>query len=265
MKSVRVPLFVLLLLLAVGSSQASDAVLVPVFYGGPGALGSSWRTKLTIFNNSDQALEGIRVGYACGIPEGCHQALVAHSLRTLTAGDGFQYNTGFLLYPGISNADVSYSLRVYDVSAADRRFGAEIPVVPLDSFSLKELQLLDIPIDGRFRLTLRAYAIPPATARVRVDVVEDTEPTFLAPTLPPRVLVERFYDLQRPLSFPETGSFSVPAAVVVTDLLTPLPTDVSGQVRIVVQSVTPDVPIWAFATITNNETQEVAIATPTAP
>jgi hypothetical protein len=249
----------ILLLSVTAVAYAADGVLVPVFYGDPGEFGSLWRTRLTIFNNSDHAVDGITLDYACAIPEGCPAPMPPRSSATLVATNGFRYTNGFLLYTGMEQPEVSYSLRVYDESRAGTSYGTDIPVVPLDSFSEKPLELLDVSTDAAFRVTLRAYAIPPAQPRIRVSVFQDTVPSnFQAP--PAQLLSEQFYDLTRPPLGPSTGSFSRPAGIVIGDLITP--TTSATPVRIEVQSVTPGVPIWALASVTNNATQQVTVVVP---
>lgn len=122
------------------------------------------------------------------------------------------------------------------------------------------MELLDVTTDPAFRVTLRAYAIPPAHPRVRVAVFQDTPLTdFQVPAS--RLLSERFFDLTTSPFGPLTGSFSRPAGIVIGDVVAP--TALATPVRIEVQSVTPGVPVWAFASVTNNVTQQVTTVTPT--
>jgi hypothetical protein len=249
-----------MLLLSVAlAAHAADGVLVPIFYGDPGAFGSLWRTRLTIFNNSDRAVNGILINFECPIPEGCLAPIPPRSSVTLVAANGFRYTNGFLLYTAVVQPEVSYSVRVYDESRSGASYGTDIPVVPLDSFSEKQLELLDVPMDAAFRVTLRAYAIPPAQPRVRVSVFQDTPFSFFQVPAA-RLLSERFYDLTTAPFGPSTGSFARPAGIVIGDLLTP--TASATPVRVEVQSVTPGVPVWAFASVTNNATQQVTVVVP---
>jgi len=251
----------LFLLTFASFAVASDGVLIPIFYGGPGAFGSLWRTRLAIFNNSDQPLKGITFNSLCPIPEGCLAPIPPKSSLTLIASDGFRYINGFLLYPGIDQPDVWYSLRVYDESRAGANFGTDVPAVPLDSFSERQLQLLGVPTGSAFRVTLRVYAIPPVAPRVRVAVFQDTE--LSSAQAPPAILVrERIYTVEPSPFGPSSGSYSRPSGIVVGDLFDGLPSGLADAVRIEVQSATPGVPIWAFASVTNNATQLVTVVVP---
>jgi hypothetical protein len=78
--------------------------------------------------------------------------------------------------------------------------------------------------------------------------------------MPARLIAERSYDLAMSPFGPLSGSFSRPSGIVIGDLLTG--TESAGPVRIEVQSATPGVPIWAFASVTNNATQHVTVIVP---
>ena len=240
------------------AAAANQGVLVPIFYGDAGANGSLWRTRLTIFNHSDIPLPGIPIVLQCPIPEGCQQPIPAKSSVSLLATNGFRYPLGFFLFSGADTSDVWYSVRVFDESRSGTNYGTDVPVVPLSAFTSQPLQILDIPTDPAFRVTLRVYAIPPAAPRVRVAVVQDPSPTFGSQQNPPIPLKETSYDLA-PSSDPSTVSFSRPSGAVIGDLLSGVRS--AGQVRVEVQS-TDGTPIWAFAAITNNATQFVSVAVP---
>jgi hypothetical protein len=60
-----------------------------------------------------------------------------------------------------------------------------------------------------------------------------------------------------------SGALSRPSAVMISDPLGASASEADGsRFRIGVQSQTPGVPIWAFATVTNNETQRVTVISP---
>ncbi len=246
----------LCLFLAAATASATDGVLIPVFFGGPGAFGATWRTRVNLFNHSDSEVPAIPILYPCGIPEGCFRPLPPRSAYSFTAVDGTKYGTGFFLYTG---KEVSCSTRVYDISRSDVNYGTEIPVVPMDSFSSNALQLLDVPADGAARATLRLYAVPPAAPQVRVRIFRDAPIDSGLPIPPPSLLRETMYDLQLPQFGPATGSFSRPSGLVIGDLLAGITSD--RPVRVEVQS-DGGAPVWAMATVTNNRSQVVTVIAP---
>src|SRR5438105_3909947 len=60
---------------------------------------------------------------------------------------------------------ISLSLRVQDVSREARTWGTTVPVVRERDAFTGRLQLLDVPVDDRFRVALRVYDFdePPAS------------------------------------------------------------------------------------------------------
>jgi hypothetical protein len=261
----RLSFLVCLSLVVTVSAVASDGVLVPIFFAGPGSNGSLWFTRLVVFNNSDRPLQGIQFVFfdGCAFPNGCLAPIPPRSSLVATTPDNTNFNNGFFLFPGIEQPDVWYVLRVIDRSRLLVNNGTDVPVVPIDSFSEKPLQLLDVPVDDVSRVTLRVYGISPATPRVRVTVFQDSQPTLSFQPLPSQLLSEHFYNLAIPQSpSPATGSFSRPSGVVINDLFDTATTATALHVRIEVQSTTPGAPIWALASVTNNASQAVTIIAP---
>lgn len=263
MKSILLTL--IMLTATISSAAPGEAVLVPVFFGDTGAHGSIWRTRLTVRNDSDRSLTGIHLSLPCPIPEGCPIAFPPRFTWTAIATDGFRYELGFLLFPETEGAEVSYALRVYDESRSGANYGTDIPVVPLSDFSTRTMQLLDVPLDPASRLTLRIYAQPPAVPRVRVRTYDDPPliEWFNDDSIPEsRLLSETFYDLTRSQSFPDSGSFSRPSGTVVSDVLASVPESAPESVRVEIQTMDGSVPIWAFISVTNNDTQLVTAIVP---
>ena len=81
-------------------------------------------------------------------------------------------------------------------------------------------------------------------------------------------LIVRIGDEVHQLPFPKSGDPFVPNMVTFTDF--PLPkTGGDGTVRVIIHTpglhagvLSPATPIWAFITVTNNDTQHVTTITP---
>lgn len=134
--------------------------------------------------------------------------------------------------------NMSANLRVLDTSRAGLNFGTEIPVVD-DSKFRDRITLLGVPLDSRFRNTLRIYSTRATTMRVTVeghppmDVPLASGTDFFTPAY--GTLAE----------FPAgTGV----ATVTIEHAPSPLPV------------VPPQ--FWAFISVTNNETQMITTITP---
>jgi hypothetical protein len=252
-----------------------ERVLVPVVVAAatPGAYGSVWQTELVTRNEADQSVD------ISDNPFGlCNQCIpyAPHSTFRIPLYAS-NPNAGRFLYigsPGVRN--VTFTLRVQDISRQALTWGTTIPVVrDRDVFGGK-LQLLDIPIDSRFRAALRVYDFEPPTEAT------------------PRVVRLRIYDMcgigqidtrcantplvDTSLTLVASGHESYPAfpqspgTVFIGDLagtfeqLANLPPvnlpDSTPRVRLDVDPVTPSLRFWAFVSVTNNETQHVTVISP---
>lgn len=218
------------------SAKFFERVLVPVIYNGPGALGSNWVTELSLRNNNDTIVQPWH-------PIGGSSAIAPASV--LRFGSGNVPGGLFLVVPRAAGGAMSFHGAVRDTSRSDREWGTEIPIVREKDFQ-QSVDLLDIPTDPRFRTMLRVYSLAPlpnAAAGVNIYSLADG-----------KNLRSFFW----PLS---SCADAVPCADqpgfgAVADLTAGLSAERVG-VR-----VTGFTPIWAFVTVTNNETQHVTVVSP---
>jgi hypothetical protein len=230
-----------------GDATASfDPILFPIFTPPVhGAFGSEFHTRGKFWNED---LTNVLSLY--GIDSSCY--LFSPVIDPLTP-----YNLGpsgqeFGILPACSTSigrifwvpkgtdTLAANLRVTDVTRQASSHGVEIPVVHRDEFR-ERVSLLDVPIDARFRNTLRVYSL--LRGVVLVNVVVGNVPGTI--TLQPG---ENIFE---------------PAYAEFTNF--PLPHELpQGQatVRVVVDARTEGTPIWAFITVTNNETQQITTITP---
>lgn len=199
-----------------------------------GQQGSRWETTWQVQNGSDHLLRIVPAG-----------EVAPHTTRAMEVQRRDGLDGVFVWLPRSLNLDVGMNLRVRDVSRTANDRGTEVPIIPIGTFA-KTVRLVDIPTDARFRATLRAYAPAPVVARMRVygDAA--------AP------LAEREIVLSREAIAIETTLQPIPAAAML-DPLTPAVRAGGAKVRV---ELTADVPLWAMASITNNETQQVTLVTP---
>ncbi|HYR30162.1 MAG TPA: IPT/TIG domain-containing protein [Thermoanaerobaculia bacterium] len=133
------------------------------------------------------------------------------------------------------------NLRVFDSSRDAFNFGTELPVVPLSEFTLRPIKLLGVPGDPRFRNTLRIYAEGETSVTVVID------------------------DMAWHLPLLGGANALDPAYAEFTDFPAGI---ASFDVTIIPSSVTPPMPglnaprVWAFISVTNNETQLITTITP---
>jgi hypothetical protein len=156
---------------------------------------------------------------------------------------------------------VIFNLRVRDLSRQALTWGTTIPVIREAQTFASRLELLDVPTDARFRVALRVYDFDAPNSRsVRLRIYDRSKDNPV-PTLPPQTaLVDVVLRLETPV---EDVYGAIPASAAVTDLIGAFPQLSSAPiVRIVLDPVSTDLRFWAFASVTNDETQHVTAITP---
>lgn len=227
-----------------GAPQTFERVLLPVFTPPVhGAFGSEFHTDLRIGARRD-VLE------IYGLDQNCEILCIPPGFTNpylLFAGNEVKPNQAlyngkpgrFLYLPAEQIDALSANLRVHDVSRADLNFGTEIPVVRQRDFVADSVVLLGVPTDPRFRNTLRIYGFDASTVTVYVE------------GRPP---------VQVPLQ--EGTDVFDPAYAVFTDFPVgsePVTVIIEAEVHF---SPVIFAPIWAFVTVTNNETQVISTISP---
>lgn len=159
------------------------------------------------------------------------------------------------------------SLRVHDLSRQDKSFGAIVPVVPENRFG-RALTLVGLPgEDPNFRLNLRIYSLTTdANVQANVQAFATNPHQEVIDTAQDVLLGSRSFSLLPP-SVVGSGPGSqppgsAPSYLSIGDLKTITGGKTAPLYRLEISSTTPGVTIWAFATITNNDTQEVTVVSP---
>jgi IPT/TIG domain-containing protein len=225
-------------------AEGFDAVLLPIFSPPVhGAFGSEFRTIVRTTNKSTSDVLHLYLGaISCDGP-----APVGGAGDPLTfQPDGTTYSlpascsrwpAGIVYVPKTQATALSMNLRVLDVTRQATSQGTEIPIVRPERMTTNPIVLIGIPIDSRFRNTLRIYATRQVDEFVTVTVNGNSHLVHLTPG--------------RNLFEPSYGTFGeFPAG--------------DGQTMNV--RIDPPLPpgtaIWAFITVTNDETQEITTITP---
>lgn len=233
--------------------------LVPLGTGQvPGANGSLWSTELTVFNRA--AHPAVLTGgvFHPFILDPPPVTPVVEPGETESVEVYAVNSDGAFLWVARPLADnVHFSLRVRDVSKNAQSWGTAIPLVPHEDFH-DMVRLIDIPTDSRYRATLRIYhwaASGPQSVQVRIYVPGQTEPALQFEA-----------GSSAPLPNVQTDFAANPATARI-DLLTPEVRALGPRIRIEVDNGSPPIsppapPVWAFVSVTNNETQQVTTITP---
>ena len=225
---------------------AFERVLLPLFIPPVnGAFGSHFVTELRVANPWTSEVEVIGLLPRCSV-SACVFPDPAETLYPIVPGDSredfeFLGRPGWFLYVPNSSRMPAMNLRVFDSSRGSLNFGTEIPVVQEREFTVNPFQLLGVPLDPRFRNTLRIYATGTTSVSVRIgDRVWHVPVVGGANPLEP--------------AYAQFSEFPVGGGTV--------------DVTIVPQTVVPPMPglvperVWAFISVTNNETQLITTISP---
>jgi hypothetical protein len=238
--------------------------LIPIFQNEmTGALGSRWQVD-TWFYYSSAAPGGPTI-----VPSPfCRDGICFFSLHLLLDGEFQPLPIEPRSYPGTSvllhvesqyAAAFTFVSRIRDVSREQDSAGTEIPVVHEDRIAEQPVRLLNVPIATKFRNMLRVYALPEiANPEVEVRYYRMTERSSLFADRTPlrieRLRLRTYAAMQGFLLHPSLAE--VPGFESAPEL--------AGQTAlwIDVVPITPGLRIWAFVSITNNDTQQVTLVTP---
>jgi hypothetical protein len=220
-----------------------ERILFPVLFNTAGAHGSQWVSEAAVANPQPWYVETYNdvVPFEC-IDYPCGERLSPGSFLAFT-GAGYPQGVA-LIAPRAEAADLAFTLRIRDTSRTAEGFGTQVPVVrERDMFRGTDLTLLDIPIDPRYRTKLRMYVFDSGEhdAQVTLDRAGGTQ-TFNVP-------VRRTCTDRECHATPWYAELDLPAGAV----------NEVGNVYVSIGG--HESPAWAFASVTNNVTQQVTIVT----
>jgi hypothetical protein len=232
-----------------GVPPAFERVLLPIFTEPVhGAFGSEFHTALRIVNSGPGHANMYGLRRSCQEDPFCptddDEPYRPGSPDKEVRPEDVAYtgNPGRMLWIEKNDTvDMSFNLRVHDVTRSALNFGTEIPVVRENDWAINRIVLPGVPADPRFRNTLRIYGQFPFIAKVTVG---DRAPVRLT------------------LS-DTTTLFDVPYAVFSDFPISSGPVRVTIEAESLVTPVGPStIPMWAMITVTNNDTQLISTITP---
>ena len=228
--------------------EVFDAVLLPIFVPlTAGANGSQFFTTFSIWSIAGPDIVVFGIGIGChGIVDCPPEPNVLTTILRARQGSAERFlrptgDPGAVIWmPKGSYERIAASLRVADNSRYQDSFGTRIPIVPGREFRSDIVVLLDVAVLGSFRDMLRVYSLDPQTS-VHVRVIRSDSP---------RIDQEFDLDLRDPPDVYHPGYAQFSGFVM------------EDNVRIEVESLTPGKRIWAFVSVTNNETQQITVVAP---
>jgi len=222
-----------------------ERVLFPVLFSSRGGHGSEWLSEAAIANPRPWYVETVNevMPFVC-ITYPCGERMAPSST---VAFDGMGYPQGIaLIVPRAEADDLTFSLRVRDTARHAEGYGTQIPVVrESDMFRNAELTLLDLPVDPRYRTKIRMYVFDSGDHDAYVTVRQAHG-----------VIDTRFVPVRRDCTSgdcagaPWYGELDLAAG------------NTGDRVDVYITIGGTDTPAWAFASVTNNDTQQVTIVTP---
>jgi hypothetical protein len=247
-------------------NPAYEKVLFPVFFFGAGAHGSQWATGISVYNAGPSTVtvpNPLFFGNPI-CPAGCGcapEARIEPGATGVVCGQ-FADPAGLIFYaPNAAASDLHYHSRAFDTSRATENAGTEIPVVREHEFRTDAIVLLNLPLDDDFRLGLRIYNPDQQDgAQVKMQVLSVSDGTIYG---------ERTFTLSYPIQtlLPDPWP-NRPAYANIGNLHT-IVREILGtsagsvpRFHIKLTPVTAGIRFWAFATITNNETQLITTVSP---
>lgn len=219
----------------------TESILVPVTaYGLVGANGSVWDTDLWVTNTTNTPI--IYYFAPCSVSCCCDEF---NTFAPQATGQGGGDSPRGQWYRVPADGSLQIQARFRDRTRSAYWAGVELPIVRERDFRRGDLQLIAVPRDGRFRVTLRVYALT-AGVLARVEQLDANGSMIRQDNLA----------LEPPAS---TFAGTIPAYGQLA--IAPAPAD-SRPIRIRIRSLSSNEPLWAFASVTNNESGEVTLVTP---
>ncbi len=263
-----IPQILIALLLAVPAAQAQDLpneldaknyepVLFPIMpIGGEqeGAYGTLWDVESFVGNRSDEP----RL-YAMSLRGPEKRFMDPDMVMGADLAANFNIDGSIHWIQKNRAEDYDFSSRLFELTRPENADGVEIPVVTLDETSEGAIGLLRIPFTGDHRVWIRIYDLMTVPGgRVRVSVYP-----FETGTTDIEALAVLEYPLDE-WSYPSSETEMTPTPGFARFLLDEhvIPAVTGGSVRIEVEPLTEGMRVWAFASLTHNETQRVSFVTP---
>jgi hypothetical protein len=220
-----------------------ERVLFPMVFAGAGAHGSVWRSENIVRNDSPVA-----------IPT---EPVFQHGVGTLAPGSRAAMREAaadagaFLWMPRGAEKWLTYSSHIADRSRSASDRGSELPVVHAEDTSAT-IRLVDVPLLALYRARLRIYDFDPGQRRDISIVVRRENGTEQVIR---RVLADELGPCVGPC-FPHHPAMTSVDLSAIPELAN------AGKVDVFVRAATEDARIWAFVSVSNNETQHVTMYTP---
>lgn len=270
MNNPRIPittfLFCFVASLIVGSSAVAtdidgdgyERILVSLAINGhvvPGAFGTEWTGRLWLYNAASRevGIAGPRCfSPRCGIYDAGHLGTVNHGPTTNRP------EVGLMLMPRSDDAPhLTFSSRLWETTRMGQPRGVDLPIVREGNFFAGPVAFLGVPADSGVRVALRVYNpwVEPRSSVAGADrvAVEFLDANGVALATTELTLTVPGNPAERP---------DYPGFAAIHDVRAAFPQLAGTDVlHIRVRPVVPGAQYYAMVSVTDNETQTVAIVT----
>jgi hypothetical protein len=207
-------------------------ILIPVFYDGTGLFGSSWVTDVVVTNDNP---------YDVPVYSGPDVPVLPAGVPKIVS-----FSTGLrgviMMVPREAEPEIQVNALIRDTSRPLDSPGTELPTVR-ESQVRNRITLPNVPVDPRFRNFLRIYSLSRTfSVPVHVTAVSMTDGSLVG---------------ERNLQLTNLDPSSQPGWVATLNF--PKIAQPSPGQRVAIHIDSLSEPIWAFVTVTNNETQDVTV------
>jgi hypothetical protein len=226
------------------TSSDSERVFVPVVVSNlPGAAGSVWQTTLWVTNISNQPI--VYYFVPCSQACCCNETNTIAAQSTSTRGDNRP--AGRWAEMPASGA-IRIEARLRDLSRNASSAGIALPILRESDFRSDEVNLIAVPRDPAFRVTLRIYCLD-SSSLVTVEQIDQNGQLLRIDSVP--------------LTPPASGDYSLLTAYAQLGL--DAASQPSTPIRLRIRPAASGAHIWALASVTNNATSEVTLIQPARP
>lgn len=265
MKITTLFLIFALTLIAGAAAAQQQTILLPVapdLVGG--GFGSVWETQLAITNTGQRPVTVF--GYApsrCPFDPCNSTPPPIPPQATIFTGIISERCIGLagrLLTVNDADAgQLAFTLRTHDTSRDEKSWGTVVPVVKRSSLYADRFSIVDVPVDPRFRATLRIYdadASTPPAVNVRYFAEDPATPYPVAHS---DVLIS---ETRPAFGLPPSSDVVHCPGYAQVSLATDPALVAAGRLRIEIDPLDGRRDYWAFVSVTNNDTQEVTAIAP---
>jgi hypothetical protein len=231
-----------------------DRVLFPTNFTGRGAHGSEWHTDIVIRNDSPVRVDTEPLfWFDPASPVTPPMTAIEPGGR----GNFFEEQRDggrFLYVPRGLESWFAYSSHAVDRSRSTTDLGTEMPVVRAEDTS-RTLRFVEIPVDPRYRAKLRIYDFDATNLHTALVMLRNPQNDQLIAMRDVRLT-------GAPICASPLPCFASQPSFGYLDLEQLPELRGAGAVDVWVYARRGDARLWAFVSITNNETQAVTLHTP---